>query len=217
MPPAMTPTMPEYRTPLPGLLAAGLEAAVNRILALDEESSGRLQRLDGRMLRLDLEGVGITLFFAFNGRHVEVGTRSQHEPDTVIGGSPLALFSMAAPDEAARWGAAGSRVSISGDAQLARDLERLFSQLDPDWEGRLARLLGDVWGYQVAAGLRAGAEQLRTSAGSAGEMLSEYLGRPQGAVAQADEIDEFSASVDELVDAAGRLEARLRKLAGREE
>lgn len=202
--------MAEYRTPLPGLLAAGLEAAVNRILALDEGSDERLRRLDGRMLRLDLEGVGITLYFAFEGRHVEVGTRSQHEPDTVISGSPMALFSMAAPEDAARWGTERSRVSISGDAQLARDLERLFSQLDPDWEGRLARLLGDVWGHQVAAGLKSGAAQFRASAGSAGDMLGEYLRRPQGVVAQADETEAFAAAVDDLVEGLERLEARLR-------
>jgi ubiquinone biosynthesis protein UbiJ len=136
--------MPGYRTPLPGLLAIMLETAINRILALDEDSAGRLQRLDDRMLRLDLEGVGMTLFFAFSSQRVEVGTNSEFEPDTTISGSPLALFSMAAPEEAARWGSPESRVTISGDATLARDLEQLFSRLDPDWEGRLSRLLGAV-------------------------------------------------------------------------
>lgn len=204
--------MAEYRTPLPGLLAAMLETAINRVLALDDMSVGRLQRLDGRMLRLDLEGVGITLYFAFTGRHVEVGTRSQHEPDTVISGSPFALFSMAAPEEAARWGTAESRVSISGDANLARDLERLFSQLDPDWEGRLSRLFGDVLGHQVAAGLRAGAEQVRASAGQAGDMLSEYLQRRQGPLVRAEELDDFTEGVEQLREAAARLESRVRKL-----
>jgi ubiquinone biosynthesis protein UbiJ len=204
--------MPEYRTPLPGLLAATLETAINRILALDDSSSERLQRLDGRMLRLELQGLGIALFFAFNGPHVEVGTRSRYEPDTVISGSPFALFSMAAPDEAARWGEPASRVTITGDATLARDLERLFSQLDPDWEGRLSRLLGDVWGHQVAAGLRAGAAQARQSASSAGEMLREYLQGSRGPLARTEEVAAFGAAVDELGEDAERLAARIREL-----
>jgi len=204
--------MAEYRTPLPGILAAMLETAVNRILALDDLSIERLQRLDGRMLRLDLDVIGITLYFAFNGRHVEVGTGSQYDPDTTISGSPFALFSMAAPEEAARWGTPESRVTITGDANLARDLERLFSRLDPDWEGRLSRLLGDVWGHQVAAGLRAGTQQIKASAGSAGDMLSEYLQRSQGPVARGQELEEFSAAVDEVCAATDRLEARIRKI-----
>jgi len=189
-----------------------LESAINRLLDLDADTPARLERLESRMLRLDIEGVGITLFFAFNGGQVEVGTRSSFEPDTVISGSPVALFAMAVPDEVGNWGSADSRVSISGDANLARDLERLFSRLDPDWEGRLSRIFGDVWGHQVAAGLRAGADQARESAGNAGEMISEYLQQNQAPVVRKDEVEAFSEAVDETRDWAETLESRLQQL-----
>jgi ubiquinone biosynthesis protein UbiJ len=201
--------MPEYKTPLPGILAAMLESAVNRLLDLDDDTPDRLERLEGRMLELDLEGVGITLFFAFNGRQVEVGTRSSHEPDTVISGSPVALFAMAVPDGMSSWGTPESRVTITGDANLARDLERLFSQLDPDWEGRLSRIFGDVWGHQVAAGLRAGAEQARDTAGNAGEMISEYMQQANSPVVGRDDVVEFSEAVEESRQWASALEARI--------
>lgn len=189
-----------------------LESAINRLLDLDADTPARLERLESRMLRLDIEGVGITLFFAFNGGQVEVGTRSSFEPDTVISGSPAALFTMAVPDEIGNWGSADSRVSISGDANLARDLERLFSRLDPDWEGRLSRIFGDVWGHQVAAGLRAGADQARESAGNAGEMISEYLQQNQAPVVRKDEVEAFSEAVDETRDWAETLESRIQQL-----
>ena len=204
--------MPEYRTPLPGILAALLEGAINRILSMDDSSPARLQRLSGRMLQLDIEGLGITLYFAFTERRVEVGTRSDAEPDTVISGSPTALFSMAAPDGAGSWGLEGSRVTITGDATLARDLERLFSQLDPDWEGSLSRIFGDVWGHQVAAGLLSGAEQARKAVGEAGEMVDEYLDRGQGPVVHERELSEFGEALDELVDATDRISRRLDEL-----
>ena len=200
-----------YRTPLPGLLAALLETGINRALALDAESEARLQRLADRMLQLDIEGVGITLYIAFTTRRVEVGTRSAHEPDTVISGSPAALFSMAAPEGAGIWGTSGSRVTITGDANLARDLERLFSQLDPDWEGSLSRLLGDVWGYQVAAGLRTGASQARRSAAEASEMVREFVTREGGPVVREQELTRFAAGIDDLNSALARLERRLAK------
>jgi ubiquinone biosynthesis protein UbiJ len=204
--------MPEYKTPLPGLLAAMLESAVNRLLALDDETPDRIDRLEGRMLQLDIEGVGITLFFAFNGRQVEVGTRSSFEPDTVISGSPVALFAMAVPDEIGNWGTPESRVTITGDANLARDLERLFSRLDPDWEGRLSRIFGDVWGHQVAAGLRAGAEQAKDTAGNAGEMISEFMQQNQSPVIGRDEMEEFAEVVEETRDSVERLEARISRM-----
>ena len=204
--------MPEYRTPLPGILAAMLESAVNRLLDLDQDSPERFERLEGRMLKLDIEGVGISLFFAFNRGQVEVGTRSSFEPDTVISGSPVALFTMAVPDDMGSWESPGSRVSISGDANLARDLERLFSRLDPNWEGRLSRIFGDVWGHQVAAGLRAGAEQARDSASSAGEMISEYLQEKHSPVVGKDEIRAFAEEIEDSVDWLDELENRIREL-----
>ena len=204
--------MPEYKTPLPGILAAMLESAINRLLDLDQDTPARLERLEGRMLQLDLEGVGITLFFAFNGMQVEVGTRSDYAPDTVISGSPVALFAMAVPDEISNWGTPESRVSITGDANLARDLERLFSRLDPDWEGRLSRIFGDVWGHQVAAGLRAGVEQAKDNAENAREIISEYMQQNQGPVIRQEEIEEFGAAVEDTRESAERLEARIREM-----
>jgi ubiquinone biosynthesis protein UbiJ len=203
--------MPEYKTPLPGILAAMLESSINRLLDLDVDTPERMERLEGRMLQLDIEGVGITLFFAFNGRQVEVGTRSDYEPDTVISGAPAALFAMAVPDGIGNWGAPESRVRITGDANLARDLERLFSRLDPDWEGRLARIFGDVWGHQVAAGLRAGAEQARDAAENAGDMISEYLQQNQAPVIGREEFEEFARAVAATRDSVDRLETRIRQ------
>lgn len=202
--------MSDYRTPLPSILAVMLEAAINRVLALDEDTPSRLQRLDGRMLRLDLEGVGIKLFFAFSATLVQVSIDPDDEPDTVISGSPLALFSMAVPDRDGSWGGPGSRVTISGDATLARDLERLFARLDPDWESTLSRLFGDVWGHQVAAGIRSGSDQARAAAGNAAEMISEFLKRDTGPLVQSADIKTFADAVDETRDAVERLEARLR-------
>jgi len=204
--------MPEYRTPLPSILAGMLEAAINRILALDEDTPTRLQRLDDRLLQLDLEGVGISLFFSFTTERVDVSIDSDYEPDTIISGSPVALFAMAVPEGAGNWGTPDSRVTITGDANLARDLERLFSRLDPDWENTLARLLGDVWGHQLAAGLRAGADQAKEAAENAGEMVAEFLKRDGGPLVPAADIRTFADAVDGARDAVDRLEARLQQM-----
>jgi len=204
--------MAEYRTPLPGILAAMLESAINRLIQLDDGSPARLDRLEGRMLQLDIETVGITLYFAFNGHRVEVGTRSSYVPDTVISGSPAALFAMAVPDEIVHWGSPQSRVTITGDANLARDLERLFSQLDPDWEGRISRIFGDVWGHQITAGLKAGVQQARESAGSASQMVNEYMEQNQAPVIRREELDEFAGAVEEAREAMEALESRIHQL-----
>jgi ubiquinone biosynthesis protein UbiJ len=206
-----------YRTPLPGVFAGLLEAAINRLLATDQNSAQRLQRLDGRVVELQLQSLGIALFFTFTPHRVRVGLDAAREADTVISGSPPALFAMAMPDQDDAWGRPGSRVRISGDATLARDIERLFSRLDLDWEAELSRWLGDVIGYQVAAGARGALEQLRAAAADFEEMTGEQLRRAGGMLAQQADIRAFSDAVDELRDATSRLEAKLRILRVRRE
>lgn len=201
-----------YRTPLPGLLAVSLEAALNRLLAADQNSGERLQRLDGRCVRLQLEDLAIALDFRFDSYRVAVTLADAGDADTVVSGSLPALIAMAMPDESGRWGGPGSRVKISGDATLARDLERLFSQLDPDWEAGIARFTGDVLGYQLASGLKGFGQALKTTGLNLQDIAGEYLRSEQSPLAQAGELRTFADEVDSLRDATDRLEARLRLL-----
>jgi ubiquinone biosynthesis protein UbiJ len=151
-----------------------LETAINHVLQMDLESPSRVNKLQGRLLQVDLEGLAITLFFTFKHGVVRVRLEADTTPDTVISGTPVALFSMAEPEEA-NWGLPESKVQINGDASLARDLERIFSKLEPDWEGPLAGLLGDVAGHQLAQGIRQGVETARETAQTASKVLSDLM------------------------------------------
>lgn len=204
-----TPDQRTYRTPLPALLAGALEAAVNRVLALDENSVDRLERLEGKVLQLDLDGVAITLYFSFAFGAVEVTLASASEPDARVSGTPVALFNLAAPMDGDGWGAPGSGVRIEGDANLARDLGKLFEQLDPNWQAPLDSLLGGTLGFQVGEGLRRGAERLRDTLRDSLTMAGRYLNDESGTLAEPSAIDDFNRAVDDLRDGVDRLETRL--------
>lgn len=206
--------MPEYRTPLPQMFASSLEAAINRVLALDNAAVDRLARLEGRVLQLDVEGLGITLFLTTRYGVVHINLDAAAEPDTIIKGTPFALFAMAAPADVDSWGLPGSRVHISGDANLARDMERVFRQLDPDWEGQLAVMFGDVLGFQLVSGLKQGADFLRQTARSTAEMAGTYLRDEAPALVRPAEFKTFAGEVGKLSETLDRLEARLGDLRG---
>lgn len=207
--------MAEYRTPLPQMLAGFLEGGINRVLVLDPASVERISRLKGKTLQLDLEGLEITLFLSFEYGNVLVTLESENEPDTVISGTPLALFAMTAPADPGNWGLPGSSVKISGDANLARDIERIFSRLEPDWQKPFSDVLGDVVGFQVATGLKQGLDALRTATGTTADMVGKYFRDDSPSLARPADLKEFSAAVDALNDAAERLQARIRILSER--
>ena len=205
--------MRAYRTPLPRVFAGLLEAGLNRVLALDPQSAKRLLALQDKSLQLDIEDLDISLYLAFDSGHVTVSLDSEREPDTVISGTAAALFGMAAPDTAGAWGLPGSDVRIAGNANLARDVERLFSQLEPDWQTPVSDLFGDVLAYQMTTGIRQGIEALRRAAGDGAEMAAAYFRDEAGELVGRAELAGFSGAVDALSDAADRLQARLAALA----
>ena len=166
--------MADYITPLPAMLALALETAINQVLQLDLESPSRVNKLEGRLLQLDLEGLNISLFFTFKHGNVRVSLDAEETADTTISGTPVALFSMAEPEDT-DWGLPDSKVQINGDASLARDLERIFSKLEPDWEGPLSGMLGDVAGHQVAQGIRQGVEAAKETASTASKIFADFM------------------------------------------
>ena len=201
--------MAKYLTPLPRMLAGLLEAACNRVIALDPDAVDKFQRVDDRVLQLDLTGLAITLYFHFEFGGVEVSLDPPKPADTRVSGSPAALFAMAAPEDMSDWGLPGSGVQIEGDAGLARDLGRVFQQLEPDWQAPLNAVLGDVLGFQVASGVKRGADNARKAADTVMQSTGRYLNEDSQLLAEQSDIDEFSARVDDLRDGIDRLEARL--------
>ena len=204
--------MADYRTPLPALMAAGLEAAINRVLAMDPDATGRFGRLEGKLLQVDLDGLGISLFLSFAFGSVEVSVTAPGEPDTRLSGTPVALFLMVAPDAVGDWGLPGSGVRIEGDANLARDIGKLFGALDPDWQAPMNALLGDTLGPQLASSLRQGAESLRDALTTLSGQAKAYRESGGGPLVGRGEVDAFNRDVDRLRDAVERMEARVRHL-----
>lgn len=199
--------MSRYLTPLPGLLAAAIERAINQALEADPAATQRLKALDGRCIKLVLSGLGIDLIFAGEANRLRVSAESDLPPDTVITGSPGALLAMAAPD----WFGKQSGVRIDGDAGAAQAMEQLLRKLDPDWEGLLTEQLGEVLGHQVWRLLRDSFSEGRRLGGVAGEQVGHYLREESGLLTTRAEGQSFARDVDELREAADRLEARMRR------
>lgn len=199
--------MSRYITPLPGLLAQAMDGALNRMIRLDEQAATRLRPLHGKTVKLELKGLGIDLLFTGHAERLEVMAESDVEPDTTISGTPAALLAMAVPD----WRAPGSGVQIQGDAGAAQALEKLLRRLDPDWEALLVEQLGAVWGHQVWRVLRDGLHSGRRVAGTAGDQFARFLREESGLLVTRAELDAFVHEVDELREAADRLQARFRR------
>lgn len=202
------------RTPNPVLAALGraLQAALNRVLALDPESRAAIARLDGRALTIVLQGTPLAMRLTVAGERLRVGPAFNGDSQLRVAATPGAFLAMLL----AR-GSDGDlppgKVEIAGDAELARRLERIANGFEPDFDAAFTDVFGDVAGFQIARGVRRALAWGRESAGSFARDTAEYLSEESRDVVSGPEIEQFLDDVDALRERSDRLEARIRRLA----
>lgn len=191
-----------------------LEAAINRYLALDPELPAKMAAFNGRVIRLDIRGVNRSLFL-FPGDHgIRVQTEYEGEADTVLSGTPVALFKMSLAPRVATLLLTGE-VGIRGDTRLGHQFKNLLSQMEIDWAAPLADLFGDAAAWQIENAGRELVNWGKNSSESFSLSLGEYLVEESRAIVSEAELEQFYTDVDRLRDDVDRLEARLANAAPR--
>jgi ubiquinone biosynthesis protein UbiJ len=189
-----------------------LETALNRALALDPETRTGLKPLDGRSITLTLEAPALALQLRVQGERLVVGPVEEgREPDLAVRSTLGALVSQLPflrRDDAPPVG----RMRVSGDADLARRLQRLAERFDPDWQQPFAAVFGDVLGVQIANAVAAGLKQARTFGKNAAESAAEYVTEESRDVVPRDELAAFHDDVDALRDDVERIAAKINRL-----
>ena len=193
------------------LAGRALEQALNRVLALDPDTQAAIAKLDQRRIQLALEAPAIALEISVESNQLRVGPVQDSEADlgirsTISGAlSQLPFFrsSNAAPV---------GKVRINGDAELARQLQALAKNFDPDWDKPFADAFGVIIGPQIAKTLREAFKQGASFAKKFSQDGVDYLTEESRDVVSGAEQTAFNEDVDDLRDRAERILARFRKL-----
>lgn len=200
--------------PLLARLGALLEGALNRALALDPESGANLATLEGRRIGVELRGIDLALAVAVHDGKLRVGPHWESAPDVNVRAAPASLFAFAlrrgedAP-------LPSGKVEIFGDAQLARTLEKLAREFQPDFEEAFAKTFGDMAGVALARALRAAVTHTRESAQALVQDTAEFLREESRDLIAPAEMEQFLDGVDALRERADRLDARVQRLYGK--
>ncbi|HYQ70439.1 MAG TPA: SCP2 sterol-binding domain-containing protein [Gammaproteobacteria bacterium] len=192
-------------------LLAGLEATLNRYLRLDPGAMARMAALQPRTIAIELMPLQLTLYVVPGGNGVQLRSRTETEPDTVLRGTPLGLAQLGLGSGNGKAFFSGS-VAIEGDVETGQAFKAILDEMDIDWEEQISRLTGDVIAHQLGNTVRRAADALqrarRTLAGDIGEYLQEELRVLPTRI----EIENFSTDVARLGMDTDRLAARIRRL-----
>ena len=202
------------RKPNPALAVLGraLEAALNRVVDLDPDTRRALGALDGRAITVEFRDTPLAMRVAVVGDRLAIGPAFDGESALRVAAKPGAFLALALArgrEDATTPG----RVEISGDAELARRIERIAARFAPDFDEAFARVFGDVADFQIARALRSALGAARKGARGFARDAAEYLVEESRDIVAKHELDAFLDEVDAMRERADRLDARVRRLA----
>lgn len=204
--------MSSDRQPNPLLARLGglLESALNRAMALDAHTRDQLGALDGRRIGIELRGANLALAVSMQAGRLRVGPYWDADGDLNLRASPSSLlaFVLRRGDSILPPG----KLDISGDAELARRVEKLLRDFRPDVEEAFAQTFGDVLGVPLARALRSTFDWSRASAQALAQDSADFLREERRDLIAPAEMEQFLDDVDTLRERAERFDARVQRL-----
>ena len=191
------------------LLSATLESAINRVLALDEDSAKRLRPLAGKRLALHLQELSQPLLFVFSQR-IDI-LICDDEPDCLISLSVSTLPQLTDSSQLTEL-IRQQKLSVRGDMQLAQDMSALFKELDIDWQEHVSRYTGDVVAHHLGRVVRDGSQWLRNKAALVKRQLRDALAEEKPVLVPKGRQLQFNRDLDALTKRTEALDKRIAAL-----
>lgn len=185
--------------------------AANRWLSLDPDSQERLQALEGKILRIEIEGM--TPFdLTFADKRVDLFDSPVDTSDAHIFLTFGALSTLIQRQgkllDLIREGV----LDIQGDLSLAQAFAKLCQHCRPDIEEYLSDKIGDVAAHTLASGVRTLTQKLKDKRQQQRATLKHALFDAWQMAPTQDELDVFYENIKALEHPINTLEARVIRL-----
>ncbi|MGI9228721.1 MAG: ubiquinone biosynthesis accessory factor UbiJ [Gammaproteobacteria bacterium] len=193
------------------MIQVSINSLLKRLLQLDPEVAAEIYTLAGSVIQINLQNTAAVFTFMIHADGVEFLGEAADNVTVRISGTPAALLAYAAADRNGHNAIPGD-LEIAGDVYIVQQLIASLKKLDLDWEEQLAQLSGDTLARKSAQLLRGGATALKNLRHKLELDMGEYLRFEKEAVADEQELTQFSQTVDALRDDVERLKQRLLRL-----
>ena len=194
---------------LDGLLRP-FESLLNRGIEDSVDAARLCRELEGRSLRLELEGLPMAMRLTAGDGRLAVGLTGAEAADCAIGGLPISMLRLAVTGD--QQDLRSGTVKLQGDPAIARDFQQLLNWARPDWEEELARSVGDVTAHQISRVARGGLTWARKAADTLSRDVGEFLQEESRDLPTRYEVEAFLDDVDRLDADFHRAQARLARL-----
>lgn len=193
------------------LLFSVLENAINQTLKLDPDTQKRLKVLQGKIIKIVITDWGMEIYVAPKPDKIYLYADWTTPADATIRGSLSGLFCVAAK------GASGvslfeQGVQVEGDIELGEQLREMIRQLDLDWEGCLAKILGDSVTHAISWRAKKVVAASKQTTANLANQYRDYWQFEKNYLPSAEPIEAFYQEIHQLTEDVDRAEARLSRL-----
>jgi ubiquinone biosynthesis protein UbiJ len=186
---------------------SGLELAINSALKYDPATLRELSRLEGQVLLVDFTFPAMQIAIQISQQQITLHSGWEDEAAITLQGSLIALAKMAA-NASDTSSFAGTGVQLSGNLETLHKLHKILSQLDIDWEGALADIIGDIPAYMIGSALRKSADIAKQNKQRVTSALTEVAQEELQIVPSRNGFEQFKKEVREMASDTDRLMAR---------
>ncbi len=186
---------------------SGLELAINSALKYDPATLRELSTLEGQVLLVDCTSPAMRIAIQISQQQITLHSGWEDEAAITLQGSLIALAKMAA-NASDTSSFAGTGVQLSGNLETLHKLHKILSQLDIDWEGALADIIGDVPAYMIGSALRKSADIAKQNKQRVTSALTEVAQEELQIVPSRNGFEQFKKEVREMASDTDRLMAR---------
>ena len=186
---------------------SGLELAINSALKYDPATLRELSTLEGQVLLVDCTSPAMRIAVQTSQQQITLYSGWEDEAAVTLQGSLVALAKMTA-NASDTSSFAGTGVQLSGNLETLHKLHKILSQLDIDWEGALADIIGNIPAYMIGSALRKSADIAKQNKQRVTSALTEVAQEELQIVPSRNGFEQFKKEVREMASDTDRLMAR---------
>ena len=193
---------------------AALEKAINGSLSLDATTQNKLAAYAGRIIRIACtqsksksEAKSDIVFYLRIDSTISVLQYCEEKVDAGIEGPSQEWLALLTADDAAS-ALINGKLKIEGDSRLFMELKTIGEQIDLDWEGYIARFIGDVPAHLVGKATHSLMSFSKQARQTLLRTVDDFLHEEARVLPTRIECENFYAQLRELEMQIDRIEAK---------
>ena len=189
----------------------GAETLINAALTKDPASKQALTKLEGQVLLVESTLPPLTISIEPAATGIQLHDNWDGNVAVTINGTLIAMAAIAVnAKESISF--SGTGVNVSGNLDTLHQLNKIMGDVDIDWEGALAEIIGDIPAHLIAKGIRNSAVIRKDIVTRASSGLVEVAQEEFNLTPSKNEFEAMIPDIRQLSADADRLAARVRRL-----